>query len=494
MPVSANTVQFSYTGDGVTTTFAFPSRFLTASDIIVGVNGAQVLSGFSVTGAGNEAGGNVIFSVAPANGATVTLIRAPAISQLLDFVNNQTVLAQNIDNGLDKLTIIAQYLDYLLARTLRLSQFDTSLSGDYDLGGKRIKSSAAPVDPDDLARFQDLQNVVAEAGNVPPPTVGQIGYILKAIAEGVFGWVAEGNPLAPDGTLAAPGYGFASETNSGFRRASAGVVEAVVLGAAKLAFESAAVRLSTALLLTNGTVTAGTNAQGQGAMTNDQNVVTSTPNNPSGVTLPTAVAGRRVTVVNRGTNPINIYPASGAAIGALAANTPVSLPVGQSVEFIARSATQWEGQPEQPYDADLAAVAALASNGLIARTGAGTAAVRSLAAGTGINITNGDGVAGNPTVAVSGVTDALLDTGAATAEGIAWVGLRTAALAAGAVGSYALLGLSTSANNSPGFTTAGSNLRYADVGATSATAPSGTWRLMGRTTNTNSTSVWLRIS
>lgn len=53
----------------------------------------------------------------------------------------------------------------------------------------------------------------------------------------------------------------------------------------------------------------------------------------------------------------------------------------------------------QPYDADLAAIAALSSTGLIARTGSGTAAVRSVAAsGSGISITNGDGVSGNPTV------------------------------------------------------------------------------------------------
>lgn len=390
MPVSANTVQFSYTGDGVTTTFPFPSRFLTANDIIVGVNGVQVLSGFSVTGAGNDAGGNVVFSVAPANGTTVTLIRAPAISQLLDFVNNQTVLAQNIDNGLDKLTIIAQYLDYLLARTLRLSQFDTALSGDYDAGGKGLKNLKAPVDAADAARLSDLQGVVAGTGNVPAPTGGQIGFILKALAANSFGWVAEGNPLAPDGTLAAPGYGFASETNSGFRRASAGVIEAVVLGAAKLAFESAAVRLSTALLRTNGTLTAGTNAQGQGAMTNDQNTVTSTPNNPSGVTLPTAAAGRRITVVNRGTNPINIYPATGAAIGALAVNTPVSLPVGQTAEFIARSTTQWEGQPDQPYDADLAAIAALSrTRGDVIRGGA--SAWERLALGTAAQVLMSDG-------------------------------------------------------------------------------------------------------
>lgn len=60
------------------------------------------------------------------------------------------------------------------------------------------------------------------------------------------------------------------------------------------------------------------------------------------------------------------------------------------------------GTHVQAYDADLAAIAALATNGLIARTSAGAAAIRSIAAGAGISVTNGDGVAGNPTIAATG--------------------------------------------------------------------------------------------
>lgn len=53
---------------------------------------------------------------------------------------------------------------------------------------------------------------------------------------------------------------------------------------------------------------------------------------------------------------------------------------------------------KQPLDADLTALAALASNGMIARTGAGTVAARTITAGTGISVADGDGVAGNPTI------------------------------------------------------------------------------------------------
>lgn len=53
----------------------------------------------------------------------------------------------------------------------------------------------------------------------------------------------------------------------------------------------------------------------------------------------------------------------------------------------------------QPLDAELTAISGLSANGLITRTGASTAASRSIAvSGTGLSVTNADGVTGNPTV------------------------------------------------------------------------------------------------
>lgn len=56
----------------------------------------------------------------------------------------------------------------------------------------------------------------------------------------------------------------------------------------------------------------------------------------------------------------------------------------------------------QAWDADLDAIAGLSSAGLVARTGAGTATVRTLTApAAGITVSNGDGVSGNPTLALA---------------------------------------------------------------------------------------------
>lgn len=59
------------------------------------------------------------------------------------------------------------------------------------------------------------------------------------------------------------------------------------------------------------------------------------------------------------------------------------------------------GTNVQAYDAELQAISALSANGLMARTGAGTAASRTITGTTNvITVTNGDGASGNPTLTV----------------------------------------------------------------------------------------------
>ncbi len=89
------------------------------------------------------------------------------------------------------------------------------------------------------------------------------------------------------------------------------------------------------------TISAAGTTQGTGTvLTTDYNVVTTVAAG-TGVVLPAGLAGREVNVVNRGANPLLVYPASGAAIDSNAANAAVTVLPNTTYEVEAISATQW---------------------------------------------------------------------------------------------------------------------------------------------------------
>lgn len=199
-------------------------------------------------------------------------------------------------------------------------------------GGFPVNQSRAPamfyVDGDYSISVTDKNGVLlySALNNTLALNVGDVGPVLWS-----------------DGDLGAVGGGFAAESDTGFVRPSAGVMQTAIAGTLGTELTTTGFRTAVPLVRTVApTVTAGTNAQGQGPITQDFNIITTAAANPSGVTLPTAVTGRRVSVVNRGANPINVYPATGAQIGSLAVNLPWPVQVGASLDFIARSATQWD--------------------------------------------------------------------------------------------------------------------------------------------------------
>ena len=101
------------------------------------------------------------------------------------------------------------------------------------------------------------------------------------------------------------------------------------------------------------------------------------------------------------------------------------------------SAIQTQLDAKQASDADLTAIAGLASNGIIARTGAGTAAARTVTAGTGITVTNGDGVSGDPTVAATLASQGQAEAGTDNTTLMTPLRLRNALNAAGSAPTYA---------------------------------------------------------
>lgn len=75
------------------------------------------------------------------------------------------------------------------------------------------------------------------------------------------------------------------------------------------------------------------------------------------------------------------------------------------------SAIQTQLDGKQPLDADLTALADLGTTGILVRTGAGTAATRAIAAGTGLTVADATGVSANPTLSADLASQAEAEAG-----------------------------------------------------------------------------------
>jgi len=112
---NSNPVQ--YAGNGSAVTFSYPWKISAATDLIVGfISGGvytQQTVGFTVSGVGNNGGGAVTFSSAPANGTTVDLRTVTPQVQPTEFANSSAYLPENSTNAMDRVTRALQDLTRL---------------------------------------------------------------------------------------------------------------------------------------------------------------------------------------------------------------------------------------------------------------------------------------------------------------------------------------------------------------------------------------------
>jgi len=180
MTVSSQQSEVPYAGDGVTTVFPIPFYFLQNSDIQIVVNDAlgnlyppvQNVD-YTVTGAGNQAGGTATFSIAPVNGRTVTIQRIVPATQLTDYQPNDDFPAETHERALDKLTMLVQQTIAGLGRAL----VRPIGKNYYDAEGRLIKNLGDGAFDTDAANMRVLRNYV---DSMIAGVVGGFGYFIQS--------------------------------------------------------------------------------------------------------------------------------------------------------------------------------------------------------------------------------------------------------------------------------------------------------------------------
>jgi hypothetical protein len=183
MTVSSEQSSVSYVGNGATTTFAIPYYFLDKTHIVVsltssnGVAIPKVLDvDYTVTGAGNQAGGSLTFNVAPPNLSSLVILRVVPVTQLTDYQPNDDFPAESHERALDKLTMITQQLSEEESRALR-HPVD---SEHYEAENRRIVNLEDPVDQQDAVTKNAMEVYVGEvitAGTGPFNLAQNVIYI-----------------------------------------------------------------------------------------------------------------------------------------------------------------------------------------------------------------------------------------------------------------------------------------------------------------------------
>lgn len=124
MTVSGSNTYNTYTGDGLTTAFAYTFKAFDSSSVKVYLNGVLQAAGYTLVPPPPNSGGNVVFAIAPTAAMAVRIERTSNILQLIDLQDNVGLPAESIEEMSDRLCLIAQEL-YRCAERAILVDSDT---------------------------------------------------------------------------------------------------------------------------------------------------------------------------------------------------------------------------------------------------------------------------------------------------------------------------------------------------------------------------------
>lgn len=157
-----NAVAYEYAGNGATSVFSFPLRFLENTDLLVFVDGVQKVyaTHYTVTGAGSDVGGSVTFTGGniPASGTVVRLQRSTLPKQTVDLTDSGKTPGDTLEKQLDRLAMAGQ------DQSERIADIE-ELAGDLDDAIAEADAAAAAASASAVAASDSAASALAAKTN-----------------------------------------------------------------------------------------------------------------------------------------------------------------------------------------------------------------------------------------------------------------------------------------------------------------------------------------
>ena len=127
MTVSSQTNKIIYIGNGVAKEFAIPFSFLEKEHLKVRQKKNDIQTERTDWTVKN---GNLVFAIAPENGAEIAIVREVPLTQETDYRDNEILHAETLERNFDKLTMQVQQLAEKQDRAVTVDIFDDTQAAE----------------------------------------------------------------------------------------------------------------------------------------------------------------------------------------------------------------------------------------------------------------------------------------------------------------------------------------------------------------------------
>lgn len=170
MAITEQTPYTEHVGNGSTVEFAYTFKVFADTDPVVYVDEElKVLNiDYTISGVGEATGGSITFDIAPSSGKIVRFVREIPYDREVDYQTSGDLLADTLDDDLDRIECQVQQLDYIASRALTFPI--------YESAGDAILPPAA----------ERATTVLAFDGDGLPiagPKVAAVDYVFEQIAK-----------------------------------------------------------------------------------------------------------------------------------------------------------------------------------------------------------------------------------------------------------------------------------------------------------------------